>query len=233
MLMVIPAIGLGQAKNVLNSTRYYVKPDKVMEFEKAIGAHAQKYHTGDWKWRVWSIESGPESGGYMVSEGPSNWTTIDGRGDISPEHMNDWNKMIAPYIMGKAITSYSVFQPDMSTVKLTDYADKIVIQHLTALPGKVGDVKALITKLKKVWDASGESVAVYSVAASGEPGYTIVSRLKQGYKELEDGFRKPMNERYNDAWGAGAWDSYLKDYAGCVKERWSEMLIYLPKLSSK
>jgi len=233
LCLLVPLFGTGQTKNVMSSFRAFPKVDKVLEFEKAVAAHAQKYHTGDWKWRVWSIESGPDAGGYMVTEGPSNWTTIDGRGDITTEHMADWNTSVAPLTMGRAISTYSSFQPDMSTVQLTDYADKILITHMTALPGKVTATKALITQLKKVWEAGNESVAVYSLVASGEPGYTTVSRLKTGYKELEEGFRKPMNERYNEVYGAAAFETYLKDYANAVKERWSELLIYLPKLSSK
>jgi hypothetical protein len=232
MFLLIPILGIGQTKNVLNSTRYFCKPDKVMAFETALAAHAKKYHKGDWKWRVWSIESGPDAGGYMVTEGPSNWTAIDGRGDISAEHIADWNTNVMPLTTGRGFSIYSSFQPDMSTVQLTDYADKILITHMTALPGKVGAVKDLITKLKKVWETSKESVAVYSLVASGEPGYITVNRLKDGYKELEDGYRKPMNERYNEVNGAGSWDAYLKDYATAVKERWSELLIYMPKLSS-
>jgi hypothetical protein len=233
MFLLIPVLGMSQTKNVLNSTRYFCKPDKVMEFEKALSDHAKKYHTGDWKWRVWSIESGPDAGGYMVTEGPSNWTTIDGRGDISAEHIADWNKNVAPLIEGHAISTYSSFETDMSTVQLTDYADKILITHMTALPGRIGAVKTLLTQLKKVWELGKESVAVYSLVASGEPGYTAVTRLRAGYKELEDGFRKPMNERYTEAFGAAGFETYLKDYANAVKERWSELLIYQPKLSSK
>ncbi len=232
MLLLIPVLGMSQTKNVLNSTRYFCKASNAAAFEKALGEHAKKYHTGDWKWRVWSIESGPDAGGYMVSEGPSNWTAIDGRGDISAEHIADWNKNVTPYIEGRAISTYSSFEADMSTVQLTDYADKILITHMTALPGKILAVKALITQLKKVWELGKESVAVYSVFASGEPGYTTVTRLRAGYKELEDGFRKPMNERYNEAFGAAGFETYLKDYAAAVKERWSELLIYMPKISS-
>lgn len=41
MFLLIPVLGMGQTKNVLNSTRYFCKPEKVMEFEKALGDHAQ------------------------------------------------------------------------------------------------------------------------------------------------------------------------------------------------
>lgn len=232
MLLFIPVVGMSQLKNVLNASRYFCKPDKVQEFEKALGDHAKKYHTGEWKWRVWSIESGPDAGGYMITEGPSDWATIDGRGDISAAHQADWNKNVAPFTTNPYSSGYYNFQPDQSTVQLTDYADKIMINHMTPRPGKVNAVNELIKNLKKVWEAGKESVAVYSLTASGDPGVITVTRLKTGFKELADGYRKPMMERFNEVYGAGAWDAYLKDYADAVEKRWSELLIYKPSLSS-
>ena len=67
--MLVPFIGFSQVKNVLHATRVFPKREKIAEFEKALTAHVQKYHTGDWKWRVWHIESGPDAGGYMMTEG--------------------------------------------------------------------------------------------------------------------------------------------------------------------
>lgn len=40
-----------QNKNDINLTSAFPKADKMLEFEIALAAHAQKYHTGDWKWR--------------------------------------------------------------------------------------------------------------------------------------------------------------------------------------
>ncbi len=48
----------------VNTNRVFAKVDKVLEFEKALATHSQKYHTGDWKWRVFEISSGPDAGGY-------------------------------------------------------------------------------------------------------------------------------------------------------------------------
>jgi hypothetical protein len=233
VMLLAPLFSISQTKTVLNASRYFCKPDKTAAFEKALAAHAQKFHKGDFSWRVWSIESGPDAGGYMVSEGPSDWATIDGRGEISPEHTADWEMNVAPLITSQYSSSYSVFQTDLSTVQLTDYADKIMINHMTAKPGKINAVKDLITKLKKAWEAGQESVAVYSLVASGDPGYITVTRLKNGLKELADNYRKPLMERYNDAYGAGTFDTWLKDYADAVERRWSELLTYKPKLSSK
>ena len=233
MLLLIPVIGMSQTKTVLTSNRLFAKNDKASEFEKALANHAQKYHTGDVKWRVWSIESGPDAGGYMVTEGPSAWSILDSRGDISEEHTADWAKNVMPLTTGLGQSAYYDFQADLSTVQLTDYADKIVINHVTANPGKLNTVQDLIKRLKKVWEAGKESVAVYSASFSGEPGYIYVTRLRGGLKELASDYRKPLPDRYNDANGAGSFDTWLKDYSDAVKNRWSELLIYKPKLSSK
>ena len=233
MLLLIPVLGISQTKTVLTSNRLFAKNDKVSEFEKALTNHAQKYHTGDVKWRIWSIQSGPDAGGYMVTEGPSSWDILDSRGDISSEHTADWEKNVLPLTTGQSQSAYYEFQADLGTVQLTDYADKIIINHMIAKPGKVVNVQDLIKRLKKVWEAGKESTAVYSSAFSGAPGFIIVTRLRDGLKELGANYRKPLPERYNDIYGAGSFDTWLKDYSDAVQSRWSELLIYKPKLSSK
>lgn len=233
MLLLIPVVGIGQTKTILTSNRLFAKNEKASEFERALANHAQKYHTGDVAWRVWSIESGPDAGGYMITEGPSNWSTLDSRGDISAEHMTDWDKNVLPLTEGRGQSGYYDFQADLSTVQLTDYADKILISHMTAKPGKIVNVQDLIKRQKKVWEDGKESVAVYSVVNSGEPGFITVTRLKNGLKELASDYRKPFGERYNAANGAGSFDAWLKDYADAVQSRWSELLVYKPLLSSK
>ncbi len=232
-MLLLPLFGIGQTKTLLTSNRLFVKNDKVSEFEKALANHAQKYHTGDVKWRVWSIQSGPDAGGYMITEGPSSWSVLDSRGDISAEHTADWEKNVFPFATEKGESGYYDFLADLGTVQLTDYADKIIINHMTAKPGMVVKVQDLIKKQKKVWEAANESVAVYSVVFSGEPGFITVTRLKDGLKELASDYRKPFADRFNAAHGAGSFDKWLKDYADAVQNRWSELLIYKPDLSSK
>ena len=231
--LLVPFVGFSQMKNVLNATRVFPKQDKISEFEKALANHAQKYHTGDWKWRVWSIESGPDAGGYMVTEGPDSWVQLDSRGDLGAEHTADWEKNVAPLTQERGGSTYTEFQADLSTVQLTDYADKIVINHMLAKPGKIGAIADLIKKQKNVWQASGESVAVYLLVASGDPGYLTVTRLKGGLKELATDYRKPLKERFTAANGEGSFETFLKDYADDVQSRWSELLTYKPLLSSK
>ncbi len=231
--MLLPFLGFSQTKNVITADRVFPKNDRAAEFEKALASHSQKYHTGNWKWRVFQIMSGPDAGGFHLTEGPNSWTTLDTRGNISKEHNEDWNKNVAPLITDKGTSGYSTFNEELSTVQLTDYSDNIIITHIYLKPGQIDNFKEALKKLKTAWTAGNESIAVYETFASGSPQIAIVTRLKSGLKELEKDFRKPIKERYETANGAGSWNDYLKAYSDCVENRWSEMLKYRADLSSR
>ena len=230
---MIPLFAISQTKNVVSTDRYFPKNDKIEEFEKALAAHAQKYHTGDWSWRVYDIMSGPDAGGYMVTEGPNSWDQLDTRGDISPEHKMDFTKNVAPLTIEKGSTMYVAYRADLSTVQLTDFVDKIAINHVFAKPGFSGEIESMIMKAKKAWELGNQSVAVYESSASGSPQFLIVTRYKQGWKERDSSFMKPFKARYNTANGEDSYDSFTEGLQKYVESSWSELLIYNKELSSK
>lgn len=233
LFLLAPFIGVGQNKNVVNANRVFAKIDKVLEFEKALATHAQKYHTGDWKWRVFEIQTGPDAGGYHITEGPASWDAIDSRGNLGTEHNTDWNKNVAIYLTDRGSSNYSVFLDTLSTVALTDWADKINISHLYPKIGWGNKVREMIANSKPAWEAGGESIAVYQANSSGPAQYTIVTRYKQGLKEKTMNFRKPFKERYEAIHGADSFDGYLEIFRTYVADVWSEMLFYRADLSSK
>jgi len=233
MVLLIPVLGIGQTKNVINSTRVFPKADKVSEFEKALTAHAQKYHTGNWKWMVYDIQTGPDAGGYQITEGPLGWESFNDRGNLGEAHTNDWNKNVGIYLSDRNQQSYAVYIDSLSTVALTNFSDKIIINHMYPKPGMINGAVDLVKKMKKVWTEGKENVAVYTASVSGDPQIVTVTRLKDGLKELADGYRKSMPDRYNTAYGAGAWEAYLADYSKCVERRWSELLYLRADLGSK
>ena len=233
LLLSLPFFSFAQEKNVVSASRIFPKADKVQQFEKALAAHSQRYHTGTWKWRVFSIESGPESGGYHIAEGPMSWDDLDTRGDLGKEHQADWDNNIAPLCTERGSSMYAVYRPDLSTVALTDYSNKIAISHFFPKPGYTDEMEDAIKNLKKAWEVGGSTVAVYESSSSGPQQYTFVTRYKQGLKERNTGFRKPMKERYTQANGAGSWDTYTKGIRTFLDHAWSELLFYHPELSSK
>jgi hypothetical protein len=218
---------------VVSANRVFPKVDKVLEFEKALATHAQKYHTGDWKWRVFDIESGPDAGGYHITEGPNSWDQIDGRGNLGQEHNNDWNKSVAIYLTDRGTINYSVYQDSLSSVALTDYSPKINITHFYPKIGWNNKLRTLVENYRKVWQAGGESVAVYQSSSSGPMQYALVTRYKEGLKERNPNFRKPFKERYEAIHGVDSWNEILEILQKYVDNAWSEMLSLRADLSSK
>lgn len=233
LLLLISYAGIGQTKNVISTHRVFPKMDKVAEFEKALATHAQKYHNGDVHWRVFSIQSGPDIGGYHITEGPKSWESEDARGEISPEHQADWNKNIAIYLTDRQSGGYSVYIDSLSTVALGDFSDKIQITHVYPKLGWNSKAISIIKKLKAAWAAEGSTIAVYASNGSGPGQYALVNRYKQGLKEKATGFRKPFRETYDSVHGAGAWEEYLEDLRLYITEIWSEILFLRKDLSSK
>ncbi|MDL5047085.1 hypothetical protein QQ054_13750 [Oscillatoria amoena NRMC-F 0135] len=233
LLCLLPSIGISQTKNVMYVERITPKADKIAEFEKAIAAHAQKYHTGDWKWRVSQVQTGPDAGSYVIVEGPSSWTDQDTRGDLGAEHTADWNKLFGTTTTGKIEAMAMVYRADLSSGQLTDFAEKNAITHVYPRIGFGGKVEANLRKAKKVWDASGQTVIVYESSSSGEPQFIVVYRYKTGWKERETSFRKPFTERYNETYGPNSYDEYLETIQRFTSRVWSEMILYRADLSSK
>lgn len=233
LLLLIPFIGIGQTKNVMTAQRVFPKIDKVLEFEKALAAHAQKYHTGDVSWRVFEIQSGPDAGGYMISEGPTTWETLDGRGDLTAEHTLDWAKNVSTWLTDRMSVTFSVFQDSLSTVALGDYAEKINITHVYPKIGKTIKVRNMIKKLRAAWLAEGSTIAVYAANSSGPAQFTIVTRYKQGLKEKTQGFRKPFKGTFESTNGEDSYDAYLDELGLYVNDIWSELLFQRKELGSK
>jgi hypothetical protein len=230
--MLVPLFGISQ-KNVMNANRVFPKVDKVLEFEKALATHAQKYHTGDWSWRVFEIQSGPDAGGYHISEGPSSWEAIDGRGNLGAEHNNDWNKNVAVYLTDRSSSSYTTYQDSLSTVQLTDWADKISITHYVQKIGWGNKVREMLTNSKPVWKALGQSIAVYTSSSSGPAQYTVVTRYKNGLKERAAMTATSFKDQYEKIHGVDSFDGYLEIIRNYVAEQWSELLFLRTDLGSK
>jgi hypothetical protein len=232
-LLLVPALGMGQVKNVVTVNRLRPRSDKIIEFEKVLASHAQKFHTGDWKWRVYYVVSGPDYGAYQMVEGPNSWDQLDARGDISSEHSMDFKKNLAPLTEGNPEGSYSVYREDLSTVQLTDYSDKIAVTHVYPKPGYGNKIEEILKKAKKAWENGNQTVAVYEASSSGPAQYILVYRYKQGLKERNDDFRKPFKERYNTVNGEDSYDAFLDGIRKYTDHAWSEMLTYRSELSSK
>ena len=233
LLMLIPFLGISQTKNVISTNRVFPKVDKQLDFEKALANHAQKYHTGDVKWRVFDIVSGPDAGGFHIVEGPKTWESEDTRGDINVAHNNDWHKSVTIYLTDRGSSGYSVYVDSLSTVAIGDYSDKVQVTHIYPKMGCSYRVATMIKQLKAAWEAQGITAAVYETNGSGTAQFAIARRYKQGLKEKEVGFRKSFVDAFEKIHGKGSWGIYNDNVKEYINEQWSELIFYRADLSSK
>lgn len=233
LLLLIPCIGLSQTKNVISTSRVFPKVDKQLEFEKSLATHAQKYHTGDVKWNVFTIASGPDAGGYHIVEGPKSWASEDVRGDINEAHNNDWNKSVTIHLTDRGSSGYYVYIDSLSTVATGDFSDKVQVTHVFPKLGSGYRVATMIKQLKAAWAAEGSTIAVYESNASGHTQFAVARRYKQGLKEKENGFRKPFVETFEKIHGKGSWGIYNDNVKEYIDDQWSELLFLRKDLSSK
>ena len=231
--LLIPCIGISQSKIVISTFRAFPKPEKVTEFEKALAAHAQKFHTGDWKWRTYEILSGPDAGGYHVSEGPNSWAQLDDRKDISKEHTADFNMNISPITTSQGSQGFAVYREELSSVPLTEVTEKMAVTHVFPKQGCADTIAALLKKVKVVWQKSNEPVAVFQASGSGPVQYILVFRYKTGWKERDPAFRKSFMERYKAEYNESGYADYLAVIQQYVESSWTELLSLRADLSSK
>jgi len=233
LLLASPLMSLSQENIVVSATRLFPKQDKIVQFEKALAAHAKKYHTGDWAWSVYSIESGPDAGGYQLNEGPLNWAKIDDREDLGAAHTNDFMSTVAIYLTDRYASYYSEFRADLSTVDVTKLADNVQLNHVFPKPGYGPEIEELIKTIKPAWEAGQQSVAVYEASSSGAPQFIIATRYPQGLKERDKGFRATFKERLTKVSGEEGFKAYLETIKRTTDHTWSELLSRRADLGTK
>ena len=223
----------GAAKPVvISSYRVTPKPGHARQLEAALSAHAKKYHKGDFAWRVGQVMSGPEAGAYHITEGPSSWTAIDGRGDLGAEHMKDYETNVLPHVEHTLPERYLSYQTALSTVGATQWTSKVALTHLVQKPGRGAALTEALRKWKAIYEKVGLNVAVWRTSWSGETTYVVVQRLKNGLKQFDDStpeFRKACDELF----GVGEYAKLQQSAADTSSKVWGELIEFKPELASK
>jgi hypothetical protein len=222
-----------QVKATMTSDRVKPKPGKDAALKKAIAEHAAKYHTGNWKWRVFSVLSGPDAGAYMINEGPNTWTTLEERKDISEEHMRDYEATVSPLVESNGSSMFLVFQKDLSADSSGGKFKKALLRHVFPKPGKGPRIVEYLKIWKAVWQKLRLQVVVWQAFYSGEPQFVVSYRLPQGFVDLEQSMGKALREGFDEIAGAGAYARYLEDLDKYVERISEEMIELLPDVSSK
>jgi hypothetical protein len=247
LLLLCPLIAFAQAstapaaaaapaapkKATIDTYRVWPKDGHIDAFKAAITAHAQKFHSGNWKWRVYEVLTGPDGGAFMILEGPNSWTDIEGRGDLGPEHQKDYDTNIAPHVEKSSPDSYQTYEASASTVASGAFStNKVLITRIFVKPGRSSQTLANLKEWKKVWEKTGLNIVVWHSFYSGESSYTIADRLKAGLKDLDDNTMN-MRKTADEVLGSGGYDRLQESIALNTERTVTEIIELKPELSSK
>ncbi|MES2128262.1 MAG: hypothetical protein V4463_13405 [Pseudomonadota bacterium] len=215
----------------LTVDRIWVKDGHMDAFKKAIAAHVKLYHTGNWKWRTYDVLSGPDGGALQINEGPNTWTDMEGRGDLSAAHTKHYDTAVLPHLAKYSPTLYMTYDDKLSTTALGNFSTKAVITRIIVKPGRGMAYTAALKTNKAVWEKLGRNVAVWRSFASGQQQVSVVTRLKQGFKDF-DVDQGTYVAAYDSVNGAGSYEKYLEEMARDVDSATGEMIEYKPEMSS-
>ena len=234
LLMALPFANLVQSQNLISTSRYFPKAGMWQKFEAALGTHAKKYHKNDFKWKVFSIETGPDAGGYMVVEGPNNWEKVDGRGDLGAEHTADWEKTVQIHLQDRTNSTYYEYHQEWSSMEQTHSAENVSLQHFFINPGYRGEfIQHILLPMKNLWQSDGTKVAVYDATISGRPQIVVATRYLNGLKERDVSNPVNFQERFKKVNGGDAtWNKWIEIYKVAVRDQWQELITWKPKLGS-
>jgi hypothetical protein len=222
-----------QEKATLSTYRVFPKQGKDAALKKAIADHAAKYHTGNWKWRVFNVLSGPDQGSLQINEGPNSWTALEGRKDISDEHQLDYETTVMPLTEKATSDAYVIYRREFSSDSVSNIFKKALLRHYYPKPGRGVRIGASVMMWKKVWEKLGVKATVWTSFFSGEPRWVIAFRLPKGWIDLEQPTGKAMAVTYDEMYGSGAYARYLDDLGQNVSRIDEEMIELLPDVSSK
>jgi hypothetical protein len=241
LTMLLPLLGLAQdakkdgakapAKGTLSVFRIIPKPGHDEALKSALRAHAQKFHTGNWKWRVSAILTGPDAGGYQVSEGPNSWTDLEGRGDLGADHSKDFETTIMPHAERMTPEMYATYQETASTVNADAWSTKTVVTHYYVKPGCGPALLALLRALKAPAEKAGLNIAVWQTFNSGQMQLIVSRRLKNGFKDFDAG-GMTIRASFDSVHGDGAFERGLAEMGRLCDRIEGEMIEHEPNLGS-
>lgn len=217
---------------VLSTYRTWVKPGHTTAFNKALMAHIKQFHSGEWRWRVYDVLTGPDGGSLQITEGPHTWTQYEARGDLGEKHNHDYDTNILPHVEKTSPEGYVLYRAEYSTTAVGNFSNKAALTHLYIKPGQMQAYLEGLKTVKPVWEKLGLNMVVYTTYLSGEPRVTIIERLKNGFKDFEpDG--TTFRETYDAIHGAGAYAKRMEDQPRMVDHVVGEMIALRPEFLVK
>ena len=229
----------GQGSTLYRVNMVTPKAGMKTAFETSWKMHLDKFHKTTDKRTVYEVTSGPESGGYVIVEGPVSYADMDKALPNANEHGLDLEKNFTPKLepgSGNGLYRWA----DTLSYHGDTKADKILVTVTVLKDGKAGEVMTEMRRTaliaEKIKSPLSYNVMVKQFAGSS-PTIVTLRNLKNGFKELETDYYKMAPDAFKNAYiadyGQEAWDKRLKLLVDNVVSREQHFEKLRADLSSK
>lgn len=186
------------------------------QFEAAIKAHNEKYHSeAPYEAELYQVHTGNEAGWYIWEMGPTTYTQLDTRPQ-DEGHDSDWANTVAPHVAKYGRTEYWRLNNALSYSNGTEN-DKYIIWYVDIARGENYRFRAMMDKVKKVHEKMDDEISVwYSQFAQndGRDACIVWGFDKWGEFDIEDW---QISEEFDAEFGDGEWDNALEEWEEVVK----------------
>jgi len=230
---------LAQGNTLFSVEMVKPKTGQASAFETAWKMHLTKFHNGDSKRAVYEILSGPNTGCYLLVDGPSSFADMDKERADMAAHDKDYETNCASKVEmdgGNMVYRWV----DTLSYKGDVQADKYIVTITHVKNGKMPDYMTEMRKVNQLAAIMNPRVSFnrYVQMWSGsDPVMVTVSNLKDGFKELEQGYNGLKPDDFKNAfikeYGQAGWDNYQKVTGDDIQSREVYIMKLRKDLSSK
>jgi hypothetical protein len=237
-MLLLPFLAISQNDTefgVFENALLTPNPTQISQFEKGITVHNKKYHgEGPYGVRVYWISNGQNTGSYVWSMGPFPWSSLDNRPAEKEGHDTDWNNNVAPYMTADSGTqSYWRGHNELSRFPKDFNIKNMAVDYYDIIRGKTKDAMKLVEKINKVYaeKSPDDTFGIYTNEFGSTKEGRDLAIISFFDKSAWLGEDHSIVKKYDEMYGAGSWDTFLKDWFAATNGGESELWIFRPDLS--
>ena len=207
-----------QGKTLSNVSLVKPKIGQTAAFEAAWKAHVAKFHGKDQSRSTYEILTGNNTGAYLLVEAPISFDDMDKTRPDEAAHDRDYEMNISPKLEmegGDFIYGYR----DSLSIHPEIVSEKALVTITHVKNGRMQDYLAEVRRGTNVTRSMNLPYGVTGYVllfAGSDPTYVSIRSLKDGYKEMEDGYFKLAPNAFRD--------SYVKMFS---QDQWDKRLLLL------
>lgn len=226
-------IAIAQTNNVFWTARVKVKMDKKLEYEKKIPAFLST-HYPQFKFRVYEILTGENTGSYVYVVGPFSYKDLDVP-KVFPkgEALLKSEAQAINALSEEVEVSYARRQDDISDNNPDRKIKYLLVTYFEINSGQWAKMHDLILNVKEGRKLAGSKMdyAYFRPSASGNNNVFTTVRYMEKMEDMD--IQEDWGLAYNKVHGAGAWERGASEYYSLIKSFKSEIRVLREDLSTK